>query len=244
MHKIQITYVSSKMLDETLHYLCTRLSLELPVEFKRLNTVQEIFPLLSIPSQRIDFVVLDVDDIYNMDGVDMFDVIRTLSTLINCTVHREAEDIKPKKRTTKLVAIVGETTSPGLLKEVLSMPEIKHLAARHGSKANYELIKRAIENYINDGERAPKYITDLIKVPRATKKKVEDEVALTSRQRQVYDLIITRGSSNKHIAKTLSISESTVKLHIGAILKKYGLRNRTQLAVFSKKKMTQTEVQI
>lgn len=239
--KVQITYVSSKIPDETLHSLCTKLAVELPVAFERVYSVREIFPLLSLCNQRIDFVVLDVDDIYEMGGVDMFDIVRTLHTLINCTVSRDQGDIKPHKRSTKIVALIGETTSPQLLKEVLSMPEIKFITARYGSKVNYELIKRAIENYINDGERAPKFVTDLVKAPRADKKK-SDDIPLTARQRQVYDLIITRGSSNKHIAKTLSISESTVKLHIGAILKKYGLRNRTQLAVFAKKKSAPTEV--
>lgn len=54
---------------------------------------------------------------------------------------------------------------------------------------------------------------------------------LTPRQAQVLQMIQTRGSSNKVIAKQLKISESTVKVHIGAIMKKFGVRNRTQLAV-------------
>jgi DNA-binding NarL/FixJ family response regulator len=54
---------------------------------------------------------------------------------------------------------------------------------------------------------------------------------LTPRQAQVLHMIQTRGSSNKVIAKHLKISESTVKVHIGAIMKKFGVRNRTQLAV-------------
>lgn len=54
---------------------------------------------------------------------------------------------------------------------------------------------------------------------------------LTPRQQEISDLIKNRGISNKHIARYLSISESTVKLHLSAILKKYNLRNRTQLAV-------------
>lgn len=54
---------------------------------------------------------------------------------------------------------------------------------------------------------------------------------LTPRQQQVLHMIQTRGASNKLIAKQLKISESTVKVHIGAIMKKFGVRNRTQLAV-------------
>jgi two-component system nitrate/nitrite response regulator NarL len=52
-------------------------------------------------------------------------------------------------------------------------------------------------------------------------------------------MVTNRGASNKMIAKTLNISESTVKLHIGTILKKFGVRNRTQLAIFGKNYNTQ-----
>jgi DNA-binding NarL/FixJ family response regulator len=60
---------------------------------------------------------------------------------------------------------------------------------------------------------------------------VKSAFKLTPRQTQVLQMIQTRGSSNKVIAKQLKISESTVKVHIGAIMKKFGVRNRTQLAV-------------
>jgi DNA-binding NarL/FixJ family response regulator len=60
---------------------------------------------------------------------------------------------------------------------------------------------------------------------------VVNNIKLTSRQNQVLTLVCHRGISNKAIAKILEISESTVKIHISAILKKYGVRNRTQLAL-------------
>lgn len=76
--------------------------------------------------------------------------------------------------------------------------------------------------------------------PRHEGVKIEQGVAtpapainakLTDRQKQVLDLIYRRGLSNKSIANMLSISESTVKIHVGAIMKAYGVRNRTQLAL-------------
>jgi len=60
------------------------------------------------------------------------------------------------------------------------------------------------------------------------------EFQLTERQQQIFDLVTTRGCSNKQLARFLDLSESTVKLHMGAIFKKYGVKNRTQLAVFAK----------
>lgn len=53
---------------------------------------------------------------------------------------------------------------------------------------------------------------------------------LTARQQDVLRLL-SRGQSNKEIARTLGLVEGTVKLHISAILKAFGVDNRTQAVV-------------
>jgi DNA-binding NarL/FixJ family response regulator len=53
---------------------------------------------------------------------------------------------------------------------------------------------------------------------------------LTRRERQLITLI-ARGMQNKNIAHELNISEHTVRAHIGNIMRKYRLQNRTQIAV-------------
>ena len=55
---------------------------------------------------------------------------------------------------------------------------------------------------------------------------------LTQRQEQIYGLIKQRGMSNKDIASTLNIGESAVKMHITEILKKFNVKNRSQLQAF------------
>ena len=52
---------------------------------------------------------------------------------------------------------------------------------------------------------------------------------LTKRQREILDMV-RRGASNRDIADHFSISEGTVKLHVSAILKRLGVRNRTEAA--------------
>lgn len=54
---------------------------------------------------------------------------------------------------------------------------------------------------------------------------------LTTRQREVFNMIATRGASNKQIARTLGVSESTVKIHVSAIMRNLCVQNRTQLAL-------------
>jgi DNA-binding NarL/FixJ family response regulator len=59
----------------------------------------------------------------------------------------------------------------------------------------------------------------------------DSEIKLTDRQDEIFNLVCRRGLSNKKIAQILNISESTVKVHMSAILKAYRVRNRTQLAL-------------
>jgi DNA-binding CsgD family transcriptional regulator len=51
---------------------------------------------------------------------------------------------------------------------------------------------------------------------------------LTTRQKEILDWI-KRGASTKQIAKRLGVAESTVKQHVGKLLKTYGVKSRVAL---------------
>ena len=55
---------------------------------------------------------------------------------------------------------------------------------------------------------------------------------LTEKEREVFSAV-ARGLSNVEIAGQVFASESTVKTHVGAILRKLGLRDRVQIVVFA-----------
>jgi DNA-binding NarL/FixJ family response regulator len=53
---------------------------------------------------------------------------------------------------------------------------------------------------------------------------------MTPQQKRIMRLIC-RGKANKQIAYELSLAEATVKAHITALLRRLGVRNRTQAVV-------------
>jgi two-component system, NarL family, response regulator LiaR len=59
-----------------------------------------------------------------------------------------------------------------------------------------------------------------------------EEPELTPREQEVLDLI-GRGFANKRIALELGIAEKTVKTHVGHVLAKLGVSDRTQAALYA-----------
>ena len=53
---------------------------------------------------------------------------------------------------------------------------------------------------------------------------------LSTRQGQLFDLIVV-GQSNKEIARTLGLSEGTVKIHITKLFEKLGVHHRSAVAL-------------
>jgi DNA-binding NarL/FixJ family response regulator len=56
-----------------------------------------------------------------------------------------------------------------------------------------------------------------------------DHPKLTKRQNEVL-LLLAKGMSNKEIARRLEIAEATTKIHMAALLRALGVRNRTEAA--------------
>jgi DNA-binding NarL/FixJ family response regulator len=193
------------------------------------DSIQEILPLLSTLKFNTDLILIDIEKFSEFSGSDVYDIVNSLATLINCTVCR-IEPGKPVRRRAFIAVAVDTDTDVTIMKQALSS-NIVGLYPR-GLGFTLDEKKCAITKLLSGESHIPEKISELIKPKKKTKQ--NKGIELTIRQEQILTLIKERGSSNKMIARTLDISESTVKLHVSLIFKKFGVKNRTQLAVFSK----------
>jgi DNA-binding NarL/FixJ family response regulator len=75
-------------------------------------------------------------------------------------------------------------------------------------------------------------VTGALATPRLN---IDSEVPLTKRESEVLKLLAS-GATNKEIARGLNISYETVKEHVQHILRKIGVSDRTQAAVWAVRK--------
>jgi NarL family two-component system response regulator LiaR len=88
------------------------------------------------------------------------------------------------------------------------------------------------------GRLSPALVTRVLAEFNRVQKQVEDNQALFSelsrREVEVLELI-GKGRRNKMIAEELSLSEKTVKAHVGSILRKLHLLDRTEAALLAQR---------
>jgi DNA-binding NarL/FixJ family response regulator len=80
---------------------------------------------------------------------------------------------------------------------------------------------------------ARKLLQEFAKPPEPAAPAAEDPDALTSREREVLELMIEGVTSNRKLAKQLGVSENTVKFHVRNILDKLRLHNRAQVVGYA-----------
>jgi DNA-binding NarL/FixJ family response regulator len=116
------------------------------------------------------------------------------------------------------------------------------LAAVRAGAAGYLLkdvepsdLARAIRTaHAGQAEIAPAAAARLLSAlsERPTAAPPADRAGLTRREAEVLELIV-RGYANKRIAFELGIAEKTVKAHVGRVLAKLGVSDRTQAALLA-----------
>lgn len=95
-----------------------------------------------------------------------------------------------------------------------------------------DFIRRAVSG---DSVVSAEMTTKLVKGLRTAGRgadPVQEKDALSPREREILGYL-AKGASNKEIARTLDLAESTVKIHVQHILRKLNLSSRVQAAVYA-----------
>ena len=140
------------------------------------------------------------------------------------------EALKEIRRVSKaLILIISTSADARTLKTILAAGADGYLSKRADAD-ELSLALRLIKNgetYISQNNNSGVPLNNLGGTESGLK-------TLTNRQSQVLDLI-AQGKSNKQIAYDMGVSESTVKLHINALLRTLHVSNRTQAVVTAQK---------
>jgi DNA-binding NarL/FixJ family response regulator len=152
-----------------------------------------------------DVVVLDVR-LPDGDGVAVCRALRTAAPRTACLMLTSYDDDEA------MVAAVQAGAAGFLLKQV-------------GGQDLVAAVRTVAAGGSTLSPRATSLVLDRLRGSRSDR-----AAGLTERERRVLELI-GQGCSNREIADQLGLAEKTVKNHVSALLRKLGLRRRTQAAV-------------
>jgi len=123
--------------------------------------------------------------------------------------------------------VLGNDTTPDYIERVIGAGAKGYLPLT----ARESDIRMAIEMVRDGSVWAPrKVLSSLLDSQRNTHKSPTTPPQFTARERQVLNLL-RAGQPNREIALALGIDEGTVKAHIGRLLRKVGVSNRTALTI-------------
>ena len=182
-------------------------------EFKLVGEAQSGHEGVQLALQhKPDLILLDL----NMEGMNGIDTLIELkkndidSYVVVLTVSNAEED---------LVSALRNGADGYLLKDL--EPEVLQSKLQNVMKGQIVL----------DQNLSEKLASSIRQDPSASPEREED-VSLTNREREILELIAA-GKSNKLIARDLTISDGTVKVHVKNLLRKLNVHSRLEAAVWA-----------
>ena len=160
-----------------------------------------------------DVVLLDL----HMPGTNGLETIALLkeesppSQILMLTVSEDAEDLLEALRCGARGYLLKNIDTDFLLDSIRK------------AHAGESVISASMAGKLADVMRAPSSVSSM---------KSHAINQLSPRERQII-VMLASGSSNKQIARNLDLAESTVKIHVQAILRKLNLSSRVQAAVYA-----------
>ncbi len=170
-----------------------------------------------VPALAPQVILLD-NHLPGVLGVDAIAGLRAASPgsrVVMLTVSEDGQDLAAALRNGAQGYLL-KTIDGDLLSEALRR------AARGEPVVSPEMLGKLVAAFQSQG--APE--------PQAPEPDEAPASPLSPREEEVL-VQIARGASNKEIARTLDIAETTVKIHVQHILRKLGLSSRVQAAVYA-----------
>jgi len=93
-------------------------------------------------------------------------------------------------------------------------------------------IRRAVKGESVMSPQMSAALVEAVREPIIEKEPEKDIIKLTPRESEII-IMLAQGESNKSIARTLDLAESTVKIHVQGILRKLKITSRVQAAVYA-----------
>lgn len=159
-----------------------------------------------------DVILLDID-LPGASGIQAIAGLREVSPgsrILMLTVSEDAADLQAALR----------TGANGYLLKTMEGDEL--VRAVHRAMRGEPVISLEMTSHLVAAMQRP-----------ASPSPASDPVGSLSPREQEVLQEIARGASNKEIARTLNIAETTVKIHVQHILRKLGLSSRVQAAVYA-----------
>lgn len=166
--------------------------------------------LLAVEQHRPDMILMDLN-MKGMDGIQTVEAMRqrdVSACILMLTVSDNDNDV---------IAALRAGADGYLLKDVEPEELVKVLSeAQRGQLVVSPQLTRILANALREEDPARK----------------QRAADLTSRETEILKMIAA-GSSNKCIARSLDITEATVKVHVKNLLKKLNFRSRVEAAVWA-----------
>ena len=177
-----------------------------------------------VPGLQPDVILLDnhLPGVLGIDAVKDLRALSPRSRVLMLTVSEDAQDL----------AIALRNGAQGYLLKTIDgdlLAQAIRRAAKGEPVVSQELMGKLVAAFQAQGgpPTAPAAAQTELELPQA-----DDTSPLSPREEDVLREI-ARGASNKEIARTLEIAETTVKIHVQHILRKLGLSSRVQAAVYA-----------
>jgi DNA-binding NarL/FixJ family response regulator len=183
----------------------------------------QLISKLQMPNYVCDVVIVDLAVLMGTPGSTVMD-------MVNC-VHTVRRSVT-KHPDMRLYVAVTADEDPSVIRQVVKTPGVHGLCPILTQGFDQHDLQLAVNCMYLYQTHIPDQIQQRLNQNKNTPVKQPSAAKLTGRQAEIFELVTVHAASNKVIAHRLKISEGSVKAHVTNLLRKFGLRSRTELAVY------------